>query len=69
MEDVIREQQITLSDYVRVLYRGRWVILISFLVVVVSTIYFTFTTQPVYEASALVMLKEESRAQQQLFEA
>jgi len=68
LEDVIREQQITLSDYVRVLYRGRWVILISFLVVVVSTIYFTFTTQPVYEASALVMLKEESRAQQQLFE-
>jgi len=68
LEDVIREQQITLSDYVRVLYRGRWVILISFLVVLVSTVYFTFTTQPVYEASALVMLKEESRVQQQLFE-
>ena len=68
MEEEPREQQVTLSDYIRVLYRGRWIIAVSFLVVVASTAYFTFTAQPVYEASALVMLKEEGRVQQQIFE-
>jgi len=67
VEDV-REQQVTLNDYIRVLYRGRWIVFISFLVVVASTAYFTFTAQPVYEASALVMLKEEGGVQQQVFE-
>ncbi|MBN2028715.1 polysaccharide biosynthesis tyrosine autokinase [bacterium] len=64
----MKEQQVTLSDYVRVLYRGRWIILFSFLIVVASTAYFTFTAQPVYEASALILLKEEGRVQQQIFE-
>lgn len=64
----IKEQQVSLSEYVRILYRGRWIILISFLIVVISTAYFTFTTQPVYEASALVMLKEEGGVRSQIFE-
>ncbi len=68
MEDNMKEQQVTLSDYMRILYRGRWIIVVSFLVVVASTVYFTFTAQPVYEASALVMLKEEGKVQQQIFE-
>ena len=68
MDEGMKEQQVTLSDYVRVLYRGRWIIVISFLVVVASTAYFTFTAQPVFEASALVLLKEEGRVQQQIFE-
>jgi len=68
LDEGMKEQQVTLSDYVRVLYRGRWIIVISFLVVVASTAYFTFTAQPVFEASALVLLKEEGRVQQQIFE-
>ena len=67
MEEV-KEQQVSLSEYIRVLYRGRWIILISFLIVMIATIYFTFTTQPVYEASALVMLKQEGGVQRQIFE-
>jgi capsular exopolysaccharide synthesis family protein len=68
VEEEMMEQQVTLNDYLRVLYRGRWIILISFLVVVASTVYFTFTAQPVYEASALVMLKEEGTVRRQIFE-
>jgi len=64
----IKEQQVSLSEYIRVLYRGRWIILISFLIVMISTVYFTFTTQPVYEASGLVMLKQEGGVQSQIFE-
>ncbi len=64
----IKEQQVSLGEYIRVLYRGRWIILISFLIVMIATIYFTFTTQPVYEASALVMLKQDGGVQRQIFE-
>ena len=65
--DEIREQQVTLSDYMRVLYRGRWIIALSFIIVMAATVYFTFTTQPVYEASAMVLIKED-RVQTQVFD-
>jgi len=65
--DEIREQQVTLSDYMRVLYRGRWIIAISFIIVMAATLYFTFTTQPVYEAGAMVLIKED-RVQTQVFD-
>jgi capsular exopolysaccharide synthesis family protein len=68
LEENLREQQVTFKDYIRVLYRGRWIIAISFLAVMILTVYITFTTQPVYEASAQVLLREEGSMQQQIFE-
>ncbi|MCK5145763.1 polysaccharide biosynthesis tyrosine autokinase [bacterium] len=65
--DELREQQVTLSDYLRVLYRGRWIIAISFIIVMAATVYFTFTTQPVYESAATVLIKED-RVQTQVFD-
>jgi len=61
------EQQVTLSDYLRVLYRGRWIVAISFLATVLATAYFTFTAEPIYEASATVMIKEEGGVSDVLF--
>ena len=63
-----QEQQVTLTDYLRILRRGRWIIFLSLIVVMATTIYYTFTTQPVYEASALIMLKEEGGVKQEIFE-
>ena len=63
-----QEQQITLTDYLRIFRRGKWIIIFSFLVVMIVTVYFTFTAQPVYEASALIMLKEEGGMAQEIFE-
>jgi capsular exopolysaccharide synthesis family protein len=63
-----QEQQVTLTDYIRILRRGRWIIFLSLIVVMATTIYYTFTTQPVYEASALIMLKEEGGVKQEIFE-
>ena len=68
MQGELKEQEVNLKDYIRILLRGRWIILISFIVVVSSTVYFTFTAEPVYEASALVMLKNKGGVQQQIFE-
>ena len=63
-----QERQVTLKDYVRVLYRGRWLIVISFFAVVLSTAYFTFTTEPIYEAAAKIMIEEEGGVGESLFE-
>lgn len=64
-----QEHPMSLGDYFRILYRGRWIILCSFLVVMGITLYLTYSSMPVYEASALVMLKEEGKVQRELFDA
>ena len=50
-----REEQVTLRDYLRVLYRGRWIILLSFLAVVSSVLYFTIQAIPIYQATATIL--------------
>ena len=65
--DDLQERQVSLNDYMQLLYRGRWIILTSFLAVMLSTVYFTFTVDPVYEASAKVMIKEEGGMESALF--
>ncbi|MBN2356726.1 polysaccharide biosynthesis tyrosine autokinase [candidate division KSB1 bacterium] len=62
------ERQLTLHDYLRVFYKGRYVILISFLIIVVSTIIYTFTTDPVYEASVKIMVEQQGGVSQSLFD-
>lgn len=68
MEDV-KEQQVALSDYLRILSKNKWIIFFCFLIVVSATAYLTFTSPPVYESSALVLLKEGGRVEQQIFNA
>ena len=54
-----KDQQINLSEYFRILFRGRWIIFISFIVIVGSTAYFTYKMRPVYEALTTIMIEEE----------
>lgn len=63
------ERQATIYDYIRMFHKGRWIILISFLTVVGFVTYYTFTTAPIYRATAKVMIKENSGMQSQLFGA
>ena len=62
------EQQVNLQDYLRILYRGRWIILASFFVVLLATAYFTFTSPPVYEASAKIMIESKGSMERTLFD-
>ena len=64
----MQERQVSIKDYIRVLYKARWVIIISFLLVVISTAYYTFTTEPVYEATAKLMIEEEGGMAQSMFD-
>lgn len=62
------EQQINLQDYLRILYRGRWIILASFLSVFLITAYFTFTASPLYEASSRIMVENQGSTERALFD-
>jgi capsular exopolysaccharide synthesis family protein len=65
--DESREQQFTFEEYLQILYRGRWIIVLCFAVVVACTTYFTLTSPPIYEATALIMVKEEGDIKRQIF--
>lgn len=52
-------EEIHLLDYLRVVYRRRWVALTVFLVIVVTTAVYTLTATPVFEAKTQLMIDAE----------
>ncbi len=62
-----REGSINLAEYLRIILRGRWIILISFLIVLGSTTYFTYLMEPVYQASTTIMIEDKARLEQSAF--
>lgn len=62
-----QEQQTNIQDYIRILYRGRWIILISFITVVSFVTYYTLTKTPIYQSTVKVMVKENGGVQKTLF--
>ena len=63
-----QERQLSIHDYVRVFYRGRWIILVSLLSVLAATIYYTYTAEPRYEASAKIMVEQQGGVGQSIFD-
>ena len=62
-----KDLQVNLSEYIRVLFRGRWIIFITFVLVVTATAYLTYEMRPVFEAETSVMI-EESTAEKSIFD-
>lgn len=50
---------IHLVDYLRVLYKQRWIAITAFVLVVLSTAVVTFTMTPVYEATVQILIENE----------
>ena len=72
MNNQLEEQQthtVTLTDYLRILYRGRWLILFSFIIVFTATVYYTFTTEPVYESTTSIFIDKSSELSLKTFPA
>ena len=63
------ESQLSLTDYLRIAFKGRWIIIISFVIVFLITLYFTFTNPNVYEAFTTVLVEESESSQSQIFGA
>ena len=55
----LHERQTSFNDYMRIFYRGRWIVISSFLAVMAITSYITWTTTPEYEAKAKIMIEEK----------
>lgn len=62
-----KDLQVNLSEYIRVLFRGRWIIFITFVLVVTATAYLTYEMRPVFEAETTVMI-EEATAEKTIFD-
>lgn len=63
-----QEAQLNLRDYIRIMYKGRFLIISLLIVVMAATVYYTFTTEPVYEASAKLMIEEKGSVGESLFD-
>ena len=61
------EQPLHLTDYIRIIYRGRWLIILSFLAVFTATVIYTFTTAPTYEASTVLLIESNDSMDRALF--
>src|SRR5436190_20505817 len=58
--NILGDDEIHLLDYVRVLYKRRWVALTAFLIVVISMSVYTFTATPIYEARVQILIEKEN---------
>jgi polysaccharide chain length determinant protein (PEP-CTERM system associated) len=63
----LEEHQVTLHDYLQVLYRGRWIITLAFVVTAVAALIFSFLVSPIYEAKTTIMIEQDGGMQQSLF--
>ena len=53
--------EVHLMDYVRVLYKRRWIAITAFFVVLVSVVVYTFTQTPIYAAKVQLLIEPESQ--------
>jgi polysaccharide biosynthesis transport protein len=59
--NLLPASEVHLMDYVRVLYKRRWIAITAFLVVVVSVVVYTFTQTPIYAAKVQLLIEPESQ--------
>lgn len=59
MADPTTSEELDFSHYLDVVLRRRWVIVSAFTIIFVSTLLYTFTARPVYQASALLVIEKE----------
>lgn len=55
------EREVHLLDYVRVLYKRRWLVVTVFLLVFGSVALYTFTATPVFEAGTRLLIESDER--------
>ncbi len=56
----IKEEKIHLRDYVQVMLRRMWIVIISLIISVTTVTIFSFKTTPINQATTLVMIERES---------
>ncbi len=62
-----QEEPLHLTDYIRIIYRGRWLIVVSFVVVFLAAVYYTLTTPPTYEAATTLLIESSNSMERDFF--
>jgi len=62
------EQEFTIHDYLAILFRGRWIILSTFLVMMILVTFYTFTTPPTFESSTTIMIDGKQGMSESFFD-
>ncbi len=62
MNEALEEKEVHLRDYLIVLHRRRYVVIISFLAIFLFTVIFSLFRTPVYEAETTIYLEEGSKS-------
>jgi len=62
------DRKITWQDYARVFYRGRFAMLVAFMIIFLGSVAITFSIKPVYQANVRLMLIDQSSVGQSLFD-
>ncbi len=62
------EEQVSLKEYIAIIYRRRWIIILSFIIVFISAIFYTLTTAPTYQASTSIMIERTGAMERTLFD-
>lgn len=59
-EQIIEEEEIHLRDYLRVIYKRRYVVGLFFLITMLAVTLVTVRTTPIYEASVQVLVEKNN---------
>ncbi len=57
-----------ISEYLRILFRGRWVIILSFLAVVGAVTFLTYRMRPSYTSTASLLIRESNQMETRLLD-
>ena len=62
------ERTLSVADYIRIVRRRWWLILLCFLVVSAGTALYTLSQDPVFQAASTIMVQEDGGVQSVLFD-
>ncbi len=57
------EETLKFQDYLQIILRRKWIVVVSFLIVFITAVIYTMKSPPVYEASSTVLVNTQSKAQ------
>lgn len=61
------EKRITLADYLRILFRRKWLIVLTFISFLGAAVGFSLIATPVYEAATTIMVEKEGGMEDHIF--
>jgi tyrosine-protein kinase Etk/Wzc len=61
------ERTVSVHDYLRIFYRRRWIIILTFFTTVIAATIFSFVINPIYEAKTTLMIEKDGGMQRSLF--